>query len=73
MARWRLGDAGGREGCEEGAERLEDQVDQGDHRPRQTAAAGRGDALGELAELLGQPLRRGVGGWGGWGHALVLE
>lgn len=44
---------GHRKGFEDGEDRLNDLVDQGNQHPRQPRAALRGDALGELAEWLG--------------------
>jgi hypothetical protein len=58
----------------DGVERLDDQVEQTDQQCRQPIpAAVRGQALGEPAELLGEPVLRGLRGWGAGVHIALLE
>lgn len=64
----RVRGAGRLEGFEDGEDREDDPVDPCGQPPRQPQAVGRGEALGELAELLGQLLLGGVWGWGGREH-----
>jgi hypothetical protein len=72
-ARCRLAWRSGRKVRGDGVKRLDDQVDQTDQQRGQPApAAVGGQALGELAEFLGEPILGGVRGWGGGVHIALL-
>jgi hypothetical protein len=68
---FRLGRGGGRRKVSRDREdRLDQKLDQLDQeRANPIPAAVGGQALGDLAASFGEPLRRGVGGWGGGVHA----
>jgi hypothetical protein len=66
----RLGRGGGRKSPRDREDRLDQKLDQLDQeRANPIPAALGGQAFGDLAASLGEPLRRGVGGWGGGVHA----
>jgi hypothetical protein len=58
----------------EGAERLDDQVDEADQQGGNPApAAVRGNSLRERVEVFDEPGLGGLGGWGGAGHSGMLD
>jgi hypothetical protein len=67
---FRLDRGGGRKVSRDREDRLDQKLDQLDQeRANPIPAAAGGQAFGDLAASFGEPLRRGLGGWGAGVHA----